>query len=69
VTPPQAGGAAAPPPPPGGGGGAPNRIKIAVILFIKKFPQMRTSSSINIQFPTPITQAEYLLLGEHFIIT
>ncbi|SNR65189.1 hypothetical protein SAMN06265364_10330 [Prevotella jejuni] len=49
--------------------GAPNRIKIAVILFIKKFPQMRTSSSINIQPPTPITQAEYLLLGEHFIIT
>jgi len=30
---------------------------------------MRTSSSINIQSPTPITQAEYLLLGEHLIIT
>ena len=30
---------------------------------------MRTSSSINIQLPTPITQAEYLLLDEHFIIT
>ena len=33
------------------------------------FPQMRTSSSVNIQHPVLNTQTKHLLLDEHFIIT
>ena len=32
------------------------------------FPQMRTSSSVNIQHPVLDTQIKHLLLNEHFII-
>lgn len=37
--------------------------------LLQMFPQMRTSSSVNIQYPVLDTQTRHLLLDEHSIIT
>jgi len=44
-------------------------MAITSFYLLQMFPQMRTSSSINIQHPVLDTQTRHLLLDEHFIIT
>ena len=44
-------------------------MAITSFYLLNMFPQMRTSSSVNIQHPVPDTQIKHLLLDEHIIIT
>ena len=43
-------------------------MAITSFYLLNMFPQMRTSSSVNIQHPVLDTQIKHLLLNEHFII-
>lgn len=44
-------------------------MAITSFYLLQMFPQMRTSSSANIQHPVLDTQTKHLLLDEHSIIT